>query len=164
MNFYWYKQKGQWHSEKSVLNKWLNNIQTFSYRQRRLDCYVGPKHLRFLWYKHSLGICSLLVRPLLLAVNTWVSIVYRTFLFMIDPKDKFWYPLNVRISIFLFSNIQRKFNFPPHIRVIYMLMRWDKFDATKMQFGLHLPQLTHESKICCCTFSSKAPYRIYLCT
>ena len=41
-------------------------------------------------------------------------------------------------------------------------MRWDKFDATKMQFGLHLPQLTHESKICCCTFSSKPPYRIYL--
>ena len=81
---------------------------------------------------------------------------------MMDPKDKFWDPLNVRISIFLFSNIQRKCNFPPHIRVIYMLIRWDKFDATKMQFGLHLPQLTHESKICCCTFSSKPPYRIYL--
>ena len=70
--------------------------------------------------------------------------------------------MNVRISIFLFSNTQRKCNFPPHIRVIYMLMRWDKFDATKMKFGLHLPQLTHESKICCCTFSSKPSYRIYL--
>ena len=81
---------------------------------------------------------------------------------MMDPKARFWDPLNVRISIFLFSNIQRKCNFPPHIRVIYMLMRWDKFDATKMKFGLHLPQLTHESKICCCTFSSKPPYRIYL--
>ena len=168
MNFYWYKQKGRRHSEKSVLNKRLNNIQTFSYRQRRLDCYVGPKHLRFLWFLAFIGrafvvcwyaryclqwihaklyviVSSALIHSTLLsswllsqiwnikthnpknsepqnvprrgldfiALNTWVSIVYRTFLFMIDPKDKFWDPLNVRISIFLFSNIQRNLIFHP---------------------------------------------------
>ena len=64
---------------------------------------------KIFWFKHSVGIYSLLVRPLLFGVSN----VYRTFLFMMDPKDKFWDPLNVRISIFFLVTSKENVIFHP---------------------------------------------------